>query len=171
MSEGIVLNFEYIGAHIKDYIKDENFFSTFDMKDIITTMKYANLNSGDFDTLLKQASLTTKANEIYFCTRHANVSIENLQDAISTLESIRKYMKMGILDGIIDTLNHSANEIETLQTELNQIQNEKENIEKELQSLRSQVKQEEVNDLPDEFLSKISELKDLRDFDSICTNF
>ncbi|EAY12300.1 ankyrin repeat protein, putative [Trichomonas vaginalis G3] len=171
MSRGIILNFEYIGAHIKDYINDNKFFDTFEIEDIETIMKYANLTPSDFDTLLKQSSLIIEAHEIYSCIRYASVSIGNLEDAISTLKSIRKYMQMKPLDGIIDMLNQTGrivsdltDKIEKLQTNFNQVQQEKENIAKEVQTLKSSIK---GNDLPKEFLSKISELKNSTHFNQI----
>ncbi|EAY08303.1 hypothetical protein TVAG_401570 [Trichomonas vaginalis G3] len=178
MSRGIVLNYEYIGSHIKDYIQEDTLFSTFEVEDIESIMKFANLTPDDFNSLLVQSHSVISASKLYTCTRNANISINNLQDAISTLTSVQKYMKMRIFEGIIGFLEQSqkdqsitTNKIEKLQADLNQIQKEKENVEKEMQTLRSQLKEKEGNDLPKEFLSKISELKNSKNFDQICKFF
>ncbi|EAY00421.1 hypothetical protein TVAG_114250 [Trichomonas vaginalis G3] len=134
-------------------------------------MNFANLTPEDFSSLLTQSSSVISARQLYTCTRNANISINNLQDAISTLKSVQKYMKMRILEGIISILEQllkdqsiSTNQIEKHQANLDQIQKEKENNEKEIQTLHSQHKEKEENDLPKEFLSKISKLKNSRDF-------
>ncbi|EAX96440.1 hypothetical protein TVAG_284100 [Trichomonas vaginalis G3] len=170
MSQGIVPNFEYIGAHIKEYIEQGILFDTFEVEDIKAIMKYANLTPNDFDSLLQQSSIATTANKIYYCTRQTNISIKNFQDAISTLNSIQKYMKMEILDNIIDTLNQtgrmlsdSANKLEKQQSELSQLQNEKGNIEKENRSLRSQLR--EKDDIEKENRSLRSQLREKDDIE------
>ena len=99
------LNYEYIAAHISDYIKSENFFDTFDIEDIKQIMKYSNLTSNQYITLLKQSSSAIKAKELYMCTRNANVTIQNMEEIVSTLKSVKKYMKFNIFDGIIDILD------------------------------------------------------------------
>ncbi|EAY01250.1 hypothetical protein TVAG_027180 [Trichomonas vaginalis G3] len=174
MSRGIVLNYEYIGSHIKDYIQEDKLFSIFEVEDIESIMKFANLTPDDFNSLLAQSHSVISARELYTCTRNANISINNIQDAISTLKSVQKYMKMRIFEGIIGILEQlqkdqsiTTNKIEKLQADLNQIQKEKENIEKEMQTLHSQLKEKEGNDLPKEFFSKISELKNSEDFKQI----
>ncbi|EAY07422.1 ankyrin repeat protein, putative [Trichomonas vaginalis G3] len=174
MSQGIVLNYEYIGSHIKDYIEADNLFSTFEVEDIESIMKFANLTPDEFNSLLAQSHSVISARELYACTRNANVSINNLQDAVSTLKSVQKYMKMRVFEGIIVFLEQlqkdqsiTAHKIEKLQADLIRIQKEKENVEKEMQTLHSQLKAKEGNDLPKEFLSKISELKNSEDFNQI----
>ncbi|EAX90945.1 hypothetical protein TVAG_002180 [Trichomonas vaginalis G3] len=86
MSQGIVLNYEYIGSHIKDYIEADNLFSTFEVEDIKSIMKFPNLTPDDFNSLLVQSCSVISACELYTCTRNANISINNIQDAISTLK-------------------------------------------------------------------------------------
>ena len=39
------LNFEIIAAHVSDYIKNENFFDTFEIEDIKRIMKYSHLTA------------------------------------------------------------------------------------------------------------------------------
>ncbi|EAX87938.1 hypothetical protein TVAG_349000 [Trichomonas vaginalis G3] len=174
MSQGIVRNYEYIGSHIKDYIEENNLFSTFEVEDIKSIMKFANLTPDDFNSLLVKSHSVISARKLYICTRNANISINNLQDAISTLKSVQKYMKMRIFKGIIGILEQlqkdqsiTTNKIEKHQADLNLIQKEKENNEKEIQTLHSQHKEKEGNNLPKEFLSEISKLKDSEDFDQI----
>ena len=141
MSQGIVLNYEYIGSHIKDYIEADNLFSTFEVEDIESIMKFANLTPDEFNSLLAQSHSVISACELYACTRNANVSINNLQDAVSTLKSVQKYMKMRVFEGIIVFLEQlqkdqsiTAHKIEKLQADLIRIQKEKENVEKEMQT-------------------------------------
>ncbi|EAX95584.1 hypothetical protein TVAG_370880 [Trichomonas vaginalis G3] len=171
MSQEIVLDYEYIGSHIKNYIREDKLFSTFEVEDIGSIMKFANLTPDDFNSFLTQSHSVISARKLYTGTRNANISINNIRDAISTLKSVQKYMKMRILEGIIGVLEQlqkdqssTTNKIEKLQADLNQIQKEKENIEKEMQTLHSQPKAKEGNDLPKEFLSKISELKNSKNF-------
>ena len=96
------LNFEYIGAHISDYIKNENFFDTFKIGDIKTIMKYSHLTADQYVTLLKQSHSTINAKELYICTRNANVTIQNFEEIVSILKSVKEYMKFNIFDGIIN---------------------------------------------------------------------
>ncbi|EAY14283.1 hypothetical protein TVAG_026040 [Trichomonas vaginalis G3] len=170
MSQGIVLNYEYIGSHIKKYIEENNLFSTFEVEDIKSIMKFANLTPDDFNSLLAQSHSVISARKLFTCTQNANISINNLQDAVSTLKSVQKYMKMRIFKGIIGILEQlqkdqsiTTNKIEKLQADLNRIQKEKENVEKKMQILHSQLKEKEENEFPKEFLSKISELKNSKD--------
>ncbi|EAX83403.1 hypothetical protein TVAG_242560 [Trichomonas vaginalis G3] len=137
-------------------------------------MKFANLTPDEFNSLLAQSHSVISARELYACTRNANVSINNLQDAVSTLKSVQKYMKMRVFEGIIVFLEQlqkdqsiTAHKIEKLQADLIRIQKEKENVEKEMQTLHSQLKAKEGYDLPKEFLSKISKLKNSEDFNQI----
>ena len=93
----INLNFEYIGAHLIDYIENENFFDTFEIDDIRTIMKYSHLTADQFITLLKKAHSAINARKLYTCTRKANVTIKNIEEAVSILKSVKKYMKFNIL--------------------------------------------------------------------------
>ena len=135
MSQGIIQNYEYIASHISDYIKQGNFFDIFETEDIKKIMKISYLTVNDFNALIKQSYHTTKANKLYTCTRNSNIHIENLEDVISTLKSMKEYMKLRILDGIVDFLDQKANEIlestariQKLQTELNEIQKQKQKV-------------------------------------------
>ena len=126
MSLENVLNYENIGSHVKDYIKADNLFSTFKVEDIESIMKFANLTPENFNSLLAQSSSVISACELFTCTRNANISINNLQDAISTLKSVQKYMKMRIFGGIIGILeqlqkdqSNTTNKIEKHQADLN----------------------------------------------------
>lgn len=132
MSQGIIHNFEYIAAHVSDYIDENKLFDVFEINDIKEILKKSNLTSKDFISLLKQSHHTIKSNQLYLCARNTKVTIQNFEEVIPILKSIRKYMKMSILDGVIDILNQTKNEIhgytekiEKLQTELNTMQNQK----------------------------------------------
>ncbi|EAY21964.1 hypothetical protein TVAG_250240 [Trichomonas vaginalis G3] len=178
MSQSIGQNFEYIGAHIKDYIKDNTPFNTFEIEDIKRIMKYSSFSCEDFNTLLEESHSHVSSNRLYRCTRNANISIKNIDEAISTLKTVQKYMKLGLLRSIIDIFyqiqndqSESTNKISKHQTKLNQIQNEKENLSKEVESLQSEIKILKVNDLPNEFISKISKLKNSEEFYEIYNFF
>ena len=110
MSAIVNLDFEYLGAHLNDYIQEGNFFDVFEVDDIERIMEYSKLTTNDFVTLLKQSESIINANELYQCTRNANISICNAQDAILILQTVRKYMNLRIFDGIIDILNRMQNE-------------------------------------------------------------
>ncbi|EAY23558.1 histone-lysine N-methyltransferase, H3 lysine-9 specific, putative [Trichomonas vaginalis G3] len=138
-------------------------------------MKFTNLTTNDFITLLKQSQSIVKANELYTCIRNANVSIQNYEDVINILKSSKKYLKLAFLDGIIDFLIQSTKEqsdytkkIQTLQAELKTIQELKQKSDKQVESLNSQLNQI-YNDANygENFISKISELKKSNDFERI----
>ncbi|EAX88250.1 hypothetical protein TVAG_088980 [Trichomonas vaginalis G3] len=65
------------------------------------------LHSDDFIAILEQSSSTIKANKLYDCVRNAKVEINSLEEVISTLKSVRKYMKLRLLDGIINVLEQN----------------------------------------------------------------
>ncbi|EAX96621.1 ankyrin repeat protein, putative [Trichomonas vaginalis G3] len=170
MSQGIIQNYEYIASHISDYIKQGNFFDIFETEDIKKIMKISYLTVNDFNALIKQSYHTTKANKLYTCTRNSNIHIENLEDVISTLKSIKKYMKLEIINGIIDFLDHKAKEmfdstekIPPLQADSNSNQNQTPKSNKETKD--NQINDENNNE--NEILSKIPELKESDDFESI----
>ena len=87
------LNYEYIAAHISDYIENENFFDTIEIKDIEKIMKHSHLTVDQFNTLLKQSSSTISSRKLYTCTRKAYVTIQNNEDILSILKSVKKCMK------------------------------------------------------------------------------
>ncbi|EAX66600.1 hypothetical protein TVAG_605800 [Trichomonas vaginalis G3] len=107
MSHKLIQNYEYIAAHIKDYIQEEKLFDIFELKDLKKILRLANFTSEDFITLLKQSESTLDENELYECARNTKVSIRNYQEVISTLKSVRKYMKLTMLDGIIGFLDET----------------------------------------------------------------
>ncbi|EAX92886.1 hypothetical protein TVAG_467330 [Trichomonas vaginalis G3] len=105
------LNYESIAAHIKDYIDGDKFFNTFETQDIEKILKISQLSANDFITLLKQSRSTINANKLYECTRATNVSVQNLEEVVAILKSVKKYMKLRIFDGIIDVLIQIQNDI------------------------------------------------------------
>ncbi|EAY02715.1 ankyrin repeat protein, putative [Trichomonas vaginalis G3] len=70
------MNFEYVAAHISNYINNENFLYAFNMRDIKTIMKYSYLASDQYFSLLKQSSSTINAKELYICTRRKKIESE-----------------------------------------------------------------------------------------------
>lgn len=62
------------------------------------------MHSYDFIQILKQSPNTLKANELYECACNTKLVINNLEEVISALKSVRKYMDIGLLDGIINVL-------------------------------------------------------------------
>ncbi|EAY22147.1 hypothetical protein TVAG_093210 [Trichomonas vaginalis G3] len=178
MSKDIIQNYEDIASRISDYIKEGNFFYIFEIEDIKKIMKNSNFTANDFVTLIEQSHHTIKANELYICTRNTNIHIQSFEDVISTLKSVKKYMKLGILNGIIDFLDQKAKEmsdstekIQKLQTELNKIQKQKQKSDNEIKSLQSQLNQINETTNQEAFLEKISELKKSDDFESIYNFF
>ncbi|EAY20666.1 ankyrin repeat protein, putative [Trichomonas vaginalis G3] len=168
MSQSLVQNFEYTAAHIKDYIDDDKLFTTFEVQDIRKIMKFANLTTNDFNTLLKQSKSIVKANDLYMCIRYANVSIRNHEEVINLLKTAKKYLKLTFLDGTIDFLIQSqtvesyyTEKIQILQAELKTIHEQKQKSNKEIESLQSQLNQIMTEE---KVLSKISELKNSNDF-------
>ncbi|EAX95947.1 death associated protein kinase, putative [Trichomonas vaginalis G3] len=166
------LDFEYIAAHISDYINNENLFNTFDIEAIKTIMKYSRLTADQYVTLLKQSSSTLKAKELYICTRKANARIQNLEEVVSILNSVKRYMKFNIFDGIIDFLkqnvqviNNSTNKTEIFQDKTKAFQNENasENTTKDTTIKATNEKYNHSQDI----LTKITELKESNDFETV----
>ncbi|EAY19481.1 hypothetical protein TVAG_136120 [Trichomonas vaginalis G3] len=148
MSEEIVQDFEYIAAHLDDYINDDKLFSVFETEDIIKILKLSHLTANDFINLLKQSPYTIKTNDLYKCTRKTNVSIQNFEEVVSLLKCIKRYLKLGILDGVIDILKRiqhemsdSAEQIQQLQTYLQTVKNQKQQFQTELQTVKNQKEQ------------------------------
>ncbi|EAX93938.1 hypothetical protein TVAG_307170 [Trichomonas vaginalis G3] len=164
------LNFEYIAAHISDYINNENFFDTFDIEDIKTIMKHSRLTADQYVCLLKQSSSTINARKLYTCTLNANVTIKNFEEIVSILKSIKKYMKFSIFDGIIDFLKHnekvinpSTYDAEIFQDKSKSYQNENKNSNKDkIINVTN-----ENNDHSRDILTKITELKKSNDFQTV----
>ncbi|EAY04753.1 hypothetical protein TVAG_288950 [Trichomonas vaginalis G3] len=182
MSQGLVQNYTYIAAHFKEYIDEDKALDIFELEDIGKILNEAMLSPNDFNKLLQQLSSKFSAIQIYKYTRNATIPINSLQDSISTLKSIQKYMKLRLIDGVIDHMNYIQNEmsnytkkLEKFQSELNMVQTQNQNYEKEIQSLKYQIedKKREIseikdeNDIPKVILSKITELKNSDDFESI----
>ncbi|EAY22046.1 ankyrin repeat protein, putative [Trichomonas vaginalis G3] len=161
MSQGITLNFEYIGAHIDEYIRNENLFDTFDHEDIKTIMKYSKLTTTQFISLLKQSSPTINANKLYKCTRNANVIIQNIDEVFSVLKSVKKYMKFNIFDGIIDFLEVNGNEVRKSAEGITKLQEQNQSIQIEQNQTQENINHSQY------LLTKISSLKATNDFDSV----
>lgn len=106
-----------------------------------------------------------------------------MKDVISILKTVRKCMKIGFLDTIIEFLNQIDQTLSNLanleksnkklQFDLNVMQKQKQNYEKDIILLKLQIKEKEIrqnNDemnYPKEFLTKIAELKNSDDFESV----
>ena len=116
------LNFEIIAAHVSDYIKNENFFDTFEIEDIKRIMKYSHLTADQYVTLLKQSHSTISAKKLYLCTRDAKVTIQNLDEVVLILRAVKKYMKFKTFDSIIDALNQKEKEMSDFTQEIKQLQ-------------------------------------------------
>lgn len=139
MSQEIIINYEYIGVHIKDYMNDYRFFNIFDIDVIKIILKHSNLTLFDFNRLLENSASSIKANQLYNCIRGTNVDVHTYQDAISALKSIHKHLKLSILNGIISILDNTEKEmsqtIEKQHDEINNITSQTQSPEKEIQSL------------------------------------
>ena len=81
-------------------------------------MKYTHLTTDQYNALLKQSHSTIDSIKLYTCTRKANVTIQNFEEAISILKSVKEYMKFKIFDGIIDILDQNDNEIKELKEKI-----------------------------------------------------
>lgn len=107
MNQGLILNYEYIAAHINDFINNGTVGNIFETRDIKLALKSAILTPDDFENLLKQINNTNSTKELYSCTRNASIYINNFQDIISTLRAVENFMKLRFLDIIIDFLNQT----------------------------------------------------------------
>ncbi|EAY23478.1 hypothetical protein TVAG_071420 [Trichomonas vaginalis G3] len=131
-------------------------------------MKYSKLTSEQYITLLKQSRSTINAKELYICTRKANVTIQNYEEVISILQSIKQYMKFNIIDSIIDFLIHKDKEMRDSKEEIRKHQKELTSFQRQNKSNGSPNNQINENDSNSkEFLTKISEVKNLNDFESV----
>ncbi|EAY21388.1 hypothetical protein TVAG_198260 [Trichomonas vaginalis G3] len=164
------LNYEYITAHISDYIQNENFFDTFDIQDIKKIMNYSRMTADQYVTLLKQSSSALKAKELYMCTRKSNVTVQNFEEIVSILKCIKKYMKFNTFDGIIDILSQkekeisdSTQEIKQLQDKLKAFQNQSQNSAKETTINQTN----ENNNQSRGIITQIAELKQSNDFEIV----
>ncbi|EAY17772.1 hypothetical protein TVAG_016020 [Trichomonas vaginalis G3] len=164
------LNFEYIAAHISDYIKNENFFDTFDMEAIKTIIKNSHLTVDQYNTLLKQSSPTINAKELYICTRKANVTIQNLEEVVSILKSLKKYMKFNVFDGIVDVLNHTEKDISDFTREIKNLQDKLKAFQNQTQNTAKETTSNQTNENCNHsrvILAKIAELKQSNDFETV----
>ncbi|EAY13708.1 hypothetical protein TVAG_371820 [Trichomonas vaginalis G3] len=137
-------------------------------------MKFTTLTTNDFITVIKQSRSSIKANELYICTRNANISVQNFEDIVSILKSLQKYMKLRILDGVINFLLQTHKEIsassEIIQNSQSEesFQNQPPKSDKEIELLNSQLSQiNEENSNEREILAEISELKKSNDFERV----
>ncbi|EAY16011.1 hypothetical protein TVAG_262610 [Trichomonas vaginalis G3] len=161
MTAGLVLNYTHIAAHLKEYIDGDNGLDAFELEDIKKILNESKLIPNDFHKLLSQLSSNYNAIKIYKCSRNLTIPINNLKDSISTLESVRKYMKLRLLDGIIENMNHVENEmsnytktIKDLQSQLQSKQNQLQNHEKEVSNYTKT-----IEDLQSQLQSKQNQLQ------------
>ncbi|EAX90254.1 ankyrin repeat protein, putative [Trichomonas vaginalis G3] len=146
----LVQNYDYIAANIKDYIEDDKLVSIFELDDVKIILEGANLASNDFITLMDQYSSRITTQELYKTLRNANVSIEDDQEVISTLVALKKYMKLGALDGIINYLNQKPKEVADSSKRISELENSISRIQTELNDIRnhSQPKEDELPPAP-----------------------
>lgn len=95
---------DYIAAHIKDFIIEGKLFTAYKEEDITLILKSAKLSSDDYITLLEQSTSIMDASKLYELTRNTVVSVNSIGDVLSILKTVRKCMKLGLLDTIIDIL-------------------------------------------------------------------
>ncbi|EAX97142.1 hypothetical protein TVAG_469160 [Trichomonas vaginalis G3] len=124
MSDSLTINYEYTADHINDYVQAETFFHLFDVEDIPKILKNLKFSANDFVTLIMQSHNTITSSELYICTRKANVSVKNLDEVISTLKSVKTYMKLGVLNGIVDFLDNTEKEISDTTEKIQKLQEE-----------------------------------------------
>ncbi|EAY09616.1 hypothetical protein TVAG_056600 [Trichomonas vaginalis G3] len=152
MSGGLEVNLEYMAAHISDFITDEYFFESFELEDIKNIMKNSNFNTNDFTFLIELSYHTIKAHKLYLCARKANVCVQNMEDVILILKSIRKNMKLRVLNSIIDYLDREKKSL---------------GCQEKVQKLQSQITQ--LNEIYNQSLviPRITELKKSNEFNDI----
>ncbi|EAY05997.1 hypothetical protein TVAG_124220 [Trichomonas vaginalis G3] len=95
------------------------------------------------------------------------ITIQNYEEAVSILKSVRKYMKFHVFGVLIDFLNQndkclreSTEEIKKLQTEIKTLQNQ-------IQNAAKATAINESHNYPKDYLTKISSLKETKGFDSV----
>ncbi|EAX84670.1 hypothetical protein TVAG_017290 [Trichomonas vaginalis G3] len=137
-------------------------------------MKLTTLTTNDFITVMDQSRSSIKAKELYMCTRNANISVQNFEDIVSILKSLQKYMKLRILDGVINFLIQTHKEISSSSEKIQNpqseetFQNQPPKSDKKFELLNSQLNQiNEKNSKEREILAEISELKKSNDFERV----
>lgn len=172
-------NFEYIASHIHEYIEQENLFNIFDETDIKTILKSTKLTPKNYNSLLQQGNDKFSVSKLYKLTQDASVCMNDYQDIVSVLNSMKSYFKIRLLDNILDTLeqiNKHNNELLNSVLEQNESNLQKiSKLEHEIEHLQNEVKRKdaEISCLNEhkehkkEILSKISSLKTTNDFESI----
>ncbi|EAX96362.1 hypothetical protein TVAG_337940 [Trichomonas vaginalis G3] len=123
LSISIVDTTEHATAeYIKEYINSNNIFGVFEYNEIEEILKISKLTTKDFITLLNQSSNTVDPIDLYKCTRNTNVSIQKFEEVISFLNSIKDFMKLGILDGVIDFIQQLQKQVSDTTEELQKLQ-------------------------------------------------
>ena len=160
--------FEYFGTHIKDYIKGNKLFQVFDIDGIELIFKHAKFNVNDYISLLEQSYSTNHSGKLSAVALKASVSMNNFEEVISTLKSIRQCLNLRFFAGLIDFLYQTENE---LIEKTKQIADYKKSVNNLIQNLRNDTncnlvkKNSDEFDYSMDFLLKIIELRALRNYE------
>ncbi|EAY14499.1 Ras family protein [Trichomonas vaginalis G3] len=125
-------------------------------------MKYSKLTTTQFLSLLELSSPTINTNELYTCTRNANVTIQNIDDVFTVLKAVKKYMKFNIFDDIIDFLKENDNEMHDyaeeiikLEQQIKELQNEKNQTQENSDHSLDILSETSSSDEPEELCARI----------------
>lgn len=172
----LIQNFEYTSSHIDEYLEQENLFNVFDEDDLKTILKSAKLTPNSYNSLLKQGNNAIGATKLYKCARNVIVNMNDYQDAVSVLDLMKRYLKIQLLDNVIEILNqHDKHYQDLLNSVLQQNETNLQKISKLEQAnerLLKEIEEKEAeksltSNQEKKILSKINEFKASADFESI----
>ncbi|EAY20339.1 hypothetical protein TVAG_193150 [Trichomonas vaginalis G3] len=99
----LTLDYEYIGAHINEYIEAENLFDVFYFEDLEMIFKYVNMTPEIYNSIHKLANGKFDISKLF---KKSSCTAKNLQDVISTLEIIKENMNVNLLNDSIIVLKN-----------------------------------------------------------------
>ena len=101
MENELYQNYEYMGAHVKDYLIDNKLFSLFEMDEIEKIFDYVTFTADDYISFLEQSQNEIPTEQLAIIALKVNVSMNNNQEAISILKSLRNILNLKFFDSLI----------------------------------------------------------------------
>ncbi|EAY00648.1 ankyrin repeat protein, putative [Trichomonas vaginalis G3] len=108
MENELYQNYEYMGAHVKDYLIDNKLFSLFEMDEIEKIFDYVTFTADDYISFLEQSQNETPTEQLAIIALKVNVSMNNNQEAISILKSLRNILNLKFIDSLITFLSSNS---------------------------------------------------------------
>ncbi|EAY23522.1 hypothetical protein TVAG_071860 [Trichomonas vaginalis G3] len=138
MSVDLYPDYEYIAAHINDYIEDGVIIDIFSEEDFKFYFNSAKLTPTNFIELLRQISSHFTKKDLNYSI--PTFSISNSDEAISILEAVKKHMCLRFHDEIIDFIAKSSLEISDLKKKNSELENSIDKLQMDLKTIINQKK-------------------------------